>query len=201
MHQTKQPQHKSRLTTAQLEALIPAGPVSRHRAARDRIEIESIAEGNRGDTIVTGQRVVDPIMRLHRAGHISIQEVQAAFTFRRDHDRAYATSSNVLTSLCVDSGGSREHALDKQLHHATRYRSALTHFGTDLGCVAQCAVVEGYTYGAIGAQVLPSATRPEQIRTGRKMLVTALQKLALFYGAPPGHFKARGVGIAAQALN
>jgi hypothetical protein len=119
MHQTKQPQHKSRLTTAQLEALIPAGPVSRHRAARDD-EIESIAEGNRGDTIVTGQRVVDPIMRLHRAGHISIQEVQAAFTFRRDHDRAYATSSNVLTSLCVDSGGSREHALDKQLRTTRR---------------------------------------------------------------------------------
>jgi hypothetical protein len=80
----QQPQCKSRLTTPQLEALIPAGPVSRHRAARDKIEIEAVAEGNAGDAIITRQRVADPVMRLHRDGHIGIEEVQAAFTFRRD---------------------------------------------------------------------------------------------------------------------
>jgi hypothetical protein len=191
-HQTKQPQRKSRLTTPQLEALIPAGPVSKHRAARDKIEIEAVAEGNAGDAIITRQRVLDPV-RLHRTGHIGIDEVQAAFIFRRAHDNAIAASSNVLTSLCVDGGGGREHSLDKRLHHATRYRNALAYLGAELGRVARWGTMEGYSYNAIGAAVLPGAGRRVQIDTGRELLIKALQKLALFYGgAPSGHFKGRG---------
>jgi hypothetical protein len=108
------------------------------------------------------------------------------------HDNAFAASSNVLTSLCVDGGGGREHALDKQLHHATRYRNALAYLGADLGRVAQCAIVEGYSYDAIGAAVLPGAGRRVQIDTGRELLIKALQKLALFHGgAHTSRFKPR----------
>jgi hypothetical protein len=48
---------------------------------------------------VTRQRIVDPVMKLHRSEQISIEEVQAAAKFRRDHDRAFAASSNILNSL------------------------------------------------------------------------------------------------------
>jgi hypothetical protein len=197
--QTKQSKRKSKLTAPQLEALIPAGPVSKNRAARDKIEIENVAEGNSGDAIVTRQRVLDPVMRLHRDGHIGIEEVQAASLFRRDHDNAFGASSNVLTSLCVDGGRGREHALDRQLHHATRYRKALAYLGPDLGRIAQWGIMEGFSYNAIGATALPGAGRRVQIDFGRELLIKALQRLALFHGgANTGHVKGRGYGIAAQ---
>jgi hypothetical protein len=138
-------------------------------------------------------------MRLHRDGYIGIEEVQAARMFERDHDNAFAAPSNVLTSLCVDGGGGREHALDKQLHHATRYRNALAYLGTDLGRVAQRAIIEGCGYNAVGAMVLPGAGRRVQIDTGRELLIKPLQSLALFHGgANTGRVKVRGFGIATQ---
>jgi hypothetical protein len=122
-------------------------------------------------------------MKLHQTGDISIEAVAAAVRYRTDFERAYASSTNVLSSTAVDGKGDPEHAMLNKVSHASRHHDALAALGVKLALVAQRGILESRSFGDIGALFRPDAKASNQSRDGKKLLIKALGKLTEFYAA------------------
>ncbi|MFZ1106826.1 MAG: hypothetical protein WAN43_00575 [Rhodomicrobium sp.] len=175
-------------------ALIPGGPVNSHRAARDQIDLEDRAATDRGTALIVGQIVSTPVRKLLLAGHVSLEEAAAAHLFARDHDAAYASSSNPLAGLSaacarVDGGVvDRAVIMERKAHHGIRFRRASQHLRSEMASIAAAAILHHVGaandagYGAIGADLLPGASQQEQRAAGKGAVVLMLRELAVFYG-------------------
>ena len=185
---------QSTQTEAERIALIPGGPVNPHRAARDQIDLEDRAATDLGIALVTGEIVSTPVRKLLMQGHVSLEEAAAAHQFAKDHDAAYASSSNPLGSLSAActrvDGGDADPAsrMERKAHHGLRFRRASQHLRSELASIANAAILmhvgaandAGFT--SVGADLLPGASQQEQRAAGKGAVVLMLRELAIFYG-------------------
>ena len=182
-------------TDAERIALIPGGPVNPHRAARDQFDLEDRAVTDRGTALIVGQIVSTPVRKLLMQGHVSLEEAAAAHLYARDHDAAYASSSNPLGSLSaactrVDGGVADPSArIERKAHHGPLFRRASQHLRSEMASIAAAAILRhagvgnDAGYAAIGSDLLPGASQQEQRAAGKGAVVLMLRELAVFYGA------------------
>ena len=190
----KKPAMQTSQTDAERIALIPGGPVNSHRAARDQFDLEDRAATDRGTALIVGQIVSTPVRKLLMQGHVSLEEAAAAHLYARDHDAAYASSSNPLGSLSaactrVDGGVADPSArMERKAHHGPRFRRASQHLRSEMASIAAAAILRhagvgnDAGYAAIGSDLLPGASQQEQRAAVKGAVVSMPREIAVSYG-------------------
>ncbi len=181
---------ESKLTTNQLETLIPGGLAAKDLSRHAEVAIEVAELSQTGRIMVARQVITTPIRKLLKQGAISVVEAEAAQLLSFDHDAAFAGGRSILAAAGdrVDGGRDPTSGMDRKLSHADRYRRAMAHLGADLARVAYVAIVEGVSpdlggiYRGVGAAFLPNGGANEQTGGGKTAIVIACRELAVFYG-------------------
>ncbi len=179
---------KPALENAGAVDLIPAGSVPEAQAGR--VEVETVAQGNNNNVLVTRHAVSTPVRRLLQSGCISMSEVGAAHRFRDDYACAYLQSRNPLEIVLVDrdgGGGDLHGAMLYRASAATRYRDAESALGPYVARILRAIVLEDRdcgveaSFASLGAELCPSSSPRSQRDAARGASILALQQLAFVY--------------------
>jgi DNA-binding transcriptional ArsR family regulator len=166
--------------------MIPAGAVNVRQSAR--VEVESVAVGERKNVLVTRQVVSTPLRKLLEAGLITTDVVGVAVQYREDYESAFQTSRNPLEVVQVDGErgtGNIHGAFLHKAHAAIRYHDARALLPPFVADILRRLVLEEnagpWSFAAIGAEVAPLIRQREQHEMGRDRATFALQMLEWAY--------------------